>query len=41
VQRCLAQGGTNVALADANYVSVEGEIYAQRHHLLKKDSSRC
>ena len=41
VQRCLAEGGTNVALADANYVSVEGEIYAQRHHLLKKDSSRC
>lgn len=29
VQRCLAQGGTNVALADANYVLAESEIYSR------------
>ena len=29
VQRCLAAGGTNVALADANYVLPESEIYTR------------
>jgi tRNA threonylcarbamoyladenosine biosynthesis protein TsaB len=29
VQRCLAEGGTNVALADANYVLPESEIYTR------------
>ena len=29
VQRCLATGGTNVALADANYVLPESEIYSR------------
>lgn len=29
VQRCLAGGGTNVALADANYVLPESEIYTR------------
>lgn len=29
VQRCLAAGGTNVALADANYVLAESEIYSR------------
>lgn len=30
-QRCLAEGGTNVALADANYVLPESEIYTRPH----------
>ena len=30
-QRCLADGGTNVALADANYVLPESETYARPH----------
>jgi len=29
VRRCLAEGGTNVALADANYVLPESEIYTR------------
>jgi tRNA threonylcarbamoyladenosine biosynthesis protein TsaB len=29
VQRCLAEGGTNVALADANYLLPESEIYTR------------
>lgn len=32
VQRCLAEGGTNVALADANYVLPESEIYTRPPH---------
>ena len=32
VQRCLAAGGTNVALADANYVLAESEIYSRPRH---------
>ena len=32
VQRCLAAGGTNVALADANYVLPESEIYTRPRH---------
>jgi tRNA threonylcarbamoyladenosine biosynthesis protein TsaB len=32
VQRCLAEGGTNVALADANYVLPESEIYTRLRH---------
>lgn len=32
VQRCLAEGGTNVALADANYVLPESEIYTRPRH---------
>ena len=30
VRRCLAHGGTEIALADANYVRNEGAIYTQR-----------
>lgn len=33
VQRSLAEGGTNVALADANYVLPESEIYNRPHHI--------
>jgi tRNA threonylcarbamoyladenosine biosynthesis protein TsaB len=32
VRRCLAEGGTNVALADANYLLPESEIYARPRH---------
>jgi tRNA threonylcarbamoyladenosine biosynthesis protein TsaB len=32
VQLCLATGGTNVALADANYVLPESEIYTRPRH---------
>lgn len=32
VQRCLAEGGTNVALADANYILPESEIYTRPRH---------
>lgn len=32
VQRCLADGGTNIALADANYVLPESEIYVRPRH---------
>lgn len=32
VQRCLAAGGTNVVLADANYVLSESEIYTRPRH---------
>lgn len=32
VRRCLAKGGTNVALADANYVLQESEIYSRSRH---------
>lgn len=32
VERCLAAGGTNVALADANYVLPESEIYTRPRH---------
>jgi tRNA threonylcarbamoyladenosine biosynthesis protein TsaB len=32
VERCLAAGGTNVALADANYVLPESEIYTRARH---------
>jgi tRNA A37 threonylcarbamoyladenosine modification protein TsaB len=39
VQRCLADGGSNVALADANYVLPESQIYARPHHTLTRDMS--
>ena len=39
VQRCLAQGGTNVALADANYVLQESEIYTRPRHAQTTDQS--
>lgn len=32
VQRCLDAGGTNVALADANYVLPESQIYTRPRH---------
>lgn len=32
VQRCLDAGGTNVALADANYVLPESQIYTRARH---------
>ncbi len=32
VERCLAAGGTNVVLADANYVLPESEIYTRPRH---------
>jgi tRNA threonylcarbamoyladenosine biosynthesis protein TsaB len=35
VQRCLDAGGTNVALADANYVLPESEIYSRPRHAPK------
>jgi len=37
VQRCLAEGGTNVALADANYVLPESEIYSRPRHTQTTD----
>ena len=33
VRRCLAEGGTSVALADANYVLPESEIYTRPRHV--------
>lgn len=39
VQRCLAEGGTNVALADANYVLPESEIYTRPRHAQTTDAS--
>lgn len=39
-QRCLAEGGTNVALADANYVLPESEIYTRPRHAHSIASSR-
>jgi len=39
VQRCLAEGGTNVALADANYVLPESEIYTRSRHTQTADAS--
>jgi tRNA threonylcarbamoyladenosine biosynthesis protein TsaB len=39
VQRCFAEGGTNVALADANYVLPESEIYTRPRHTRTTDSS--
>jgi tRNA threonylcarbamoyladenosine biosynthesis protein TsaB len=41
VQRCLAEGGTNVALADSNYVLPESKIYAQPHYRLTADLNPC
>jgi tRNA threonylcarbamoyladenosine biosynthesis protein TsaB len=41
VQRCLAEGGTNVALADSNYVLPESKIYAQPHQGLTADLNSC
>jgi tRNA threonylcarbamoyladenosine biosynthesis protein TsaB len=38
VQRCLAEGGTNVALTDANYVLPESEIYTRRRHSQTTDA---
>lgn len=41
VLRCLAEGGTNVALADANYVLPESEIYRRpRHEQMREANSR-
>lgn len=39
VQRCLAEGGTNVALADANYVLPESEIYTRPRRAQAIDAS--
>jgi tRNA threonylcarbamoyladenosine biosynthesis protein TsaB len=39
VQRCLAAGGTNVALADANYLLPESEIYTRPRHAQASDAS--
>ena len=36
VQRCLAEGGTNVVVADANYVLPESEIYTRPRHTRKR-----
>jgi tRNA threonylcarbamoyladenosine biosynthesis protein TsaB len=38
VQRCLAEGGTNVVLADANYVLPESEIYTRPTHSHRTDA---
>lgn len=35
VRRCLAEGGTDVALADANYVRGESQIYASKPQAAK------
>ena len=40
VRRSLAEGGTNVALADANYVLPESEIYTRHRHAHAIASSR-
>jgi tRNA threonylcarbamoyladenosine biosynthesis protein TsaB len=40
VRRCLAEGGTNVALADANYVLPESEIYTRPRQVTTDTSSR-
>jgi len=40
VQRCLAEGGTNVALADANYVLPESEIYTRQRRTQATNASR-
>jgi tRNA threonylcarbamoyladenosine biosynthesis protein TsaB len=40
VQRCLAEGGTDLALADANYVLSETEIYTRPPHAKTIASSR-
>src|SRR5215472_14512704 len=40
VRRCLAEGGTNVALADANYVLPESEIYTRPRRTQATDASR-
>jgi tRNA threonylcarbamoyladenosine biosynthesis protein TsaB len=39
VQRCLAEGGTNVALADANYVLAESAIYTRPRQAQTTDAS--
>lgn len=39
VRRCLSEGGTNVALADANYLLPESEIYARPGHARTTDAS--
>ena len=39
VQHCLAAGGTNIALADANYVLPENEIYTLSRPTQTKDVS--
>jgi tRNA threonylcarbamoyladenosine biosynthesis protein TsaB len=39
VLRCLAEGGTNVALADANYVLPESEIYTRPRRAQTPDAS--
>lgn len=39
VQRCVAKGGTNVALADANYVLRENEIYTRPRQAQKTGAS--
>lgn len=39
VRRCLAQGGSDLFLADANYVLAESEIYT-RPHAMQKGSNR-
>jgi tRNA threonylcarbamoyladenosine biosynthesis protein TsaB len=41
VQRSLAEGGTNVALADANYVLPESEIYTRPRHAQSTDITSC
>lgn len=40
VNNCLANGGTNLALADANYVLPESEIYTRRNQAQTITSSR-
>ena len=40
VERCLAAGGTNVALADANYVLPESEIYARPRHAPRAEAKQ-
>jgi tRNA threonylcarbamoyladenosine biosynthesis protein TsaB len=41
VQRYLAGGGTNVALADANYLLPESEIYSRPRQVQTGDASSC
>ena len=41
VQRCLADGGTNVAFADANYVLPESEIYARPDRGQRTGAKSC
>jgi tRNA threonylcarbamoyladenosine biosynthesis protein TsaB len=41
IQQCFAEGGTDVALADANYVLPENEIYSRPNRAQMPGASTC